>query len=465
MNRQLNAVARPIPSLVVTWLLVLPLIYLCAYGAFSVDHADYNNPLAAQGGSLLAGHSKVTAAAEILVAYGICMALLVQRAGKLRPLLTEYRALLYLPALALASTLWSQDPLRSAMFAILSAIATLMGFWLYQRFSDSEQIDLFFFIGVIAIISSYLLVLLTPSVSISSLVGKGEWLGIYNMKNRCAINLVFLLTPALFWAPRTLVQKICQFLYVFLNLFFIAKTQSRTGWIMAALVLAWRLFFALIRRIRQRERILVIALTLILSIFVGGILLGNYREIAFALGKDPTLTGRVGIWKACIDSAMKSPWLGFGYSAFWLGMKGEAANTMLSVGYMNLGNAENGVLQLWLEIGLVGVAILLAYLYKALRNGVTCVLSCRDDYTGWLLSILLLTLLSLVDGEKFMFPSTLDWPLFILTYIGLSEKAIDVRGRRANRAPTTDSEPAQEHADQHRLVPNYAATPRGVRSF
>ena len=456
MNRQLNAIARPLPSLVVTWLLMFPLIYLCAYGAFSLDHADYNNPLAAQGGSLLAGHSKVTAAVEILIAYGISMALLVQRAGKLRPLLTAYKSLLYLPALALASTLWSQDPLRSAMFAILSAIATLMGFWLYQRFSDSEQIDLFFLVGVIAIIASYVLVLLTPSVGISSLAGKGEWLGIYNMKNRCAVNLVFLLTPALFWVPRTLLQKILQVTYVFLNLFFIVKTQSRTGWLMAALLISWRASFALARRLRQRERILVIALTLIFSILVGGILLGNYREIAFALGKDPTLTGRVGIWKACIDSAIKSPWLGFGYSAFWLGMKGEAANTMLSVGYMNLANAENGVLQLWLEIGLVGVALLLAYLYKALRNGVTCLLSCKDDYTGWLLSVLLLTFLSLVDGEKFMFPSTLDWPLFILIYIGLSERATDIRRRRANLAPTTDSETVR---DQHHLATNYAATP------
>ena len=81
-----------------------------------------------------------------------------------------------------------------------------------------------------------------------------------------------------------------------------------------------------------------------------------YREILLLLGKDPTLTGRTGIWKLVIASAVKRPILGFGYRAFWTGLQGESAHLALTEGWSPTG-AHNGFLDVWLNLGLVGLGI------------------------------------------------------------------------------------------------------------
>jgi exopolysaccharide production protein ExoQ len=126
-------------------------------------------------------------------------------------------------------------------------------------------------------------------------------------------------------------------------------------------------------------------------------------------------------------SIVKRPLLGFGYSAFWIGFKGEAVNLALATGYAGLGNAENGVLQLWLEIGLVGVAVLFLMLLRTCKNAATCFRADSPGYVIWYISLLFLTLLALVDGDKFMVPHAIEWTMYILADVGLAMEAQRLR--------------------------------------
>ena len=95
-----------------------------------------------------------------------------------------------------------------------------------------------------------------------------------------------------------------------------------------------------------------------------------------------------------------------------------------------LSNAENGVLQIWLELGLVGVLILLATLFRTCKNAVACFRSNTPDYAIWYMSILFINMLALVDGNKFLLWTSIEWVMYIMADIGLATEARRVRATR-----------------------------------
>jgi O-antigen ligase len=82
------------------------------------------------------------------------------------------------------------------------------------------------------------------------------------------------------------------------------------------------------------------------------------------LGRNPTLTGRTDIWKAVL-SFHTNPIIGTGYDSFWLG--GRIEKVWQIIGYKGISQAHNGYLQVYLELGIIGVALwawLAAYGYR-----------------------------------------------------------------------------------------------------
>ena len=102
------------------------------------------------------------------------------------------------------------------------------------------------------------------------------------------------------------------------------------------------------------------------------------------LGKDLTLTGRTGIWSAVLDSIAKRPLLGYGYQAFWLGLEGESYRIILAVSWV-LAQAQNGFLDVMLEMGTVGLAIVLLVFGFAFRDAAAAfsVLATIPSFGRW----------------------------------------------------------------------------------
>ncbi len=420
------------------WLLLAPLLYLAVYGAFSIDHADFNNAVSGEYGTLLAGRSKTIPMVEIAVFYGIIGVVCFAHFRALVSLCARFPSLLALPVLAVASTAWSQDPLQSFLLGTLALAGTIFAFYLCIRLSPEEQMELFLLVGIAVVLSSIVLAVLVPSVGVMQLDGKGAWQGLFNHKNRCAMGMAFLLTPGLFFAAPHMVRKNLKWGFIVLSLFLIGMTQSRTGWIIVLLLLLFVPVIHLFTRVSGREKFLITMVLSGLAIVATFVVAENYVAIIRVLGKDPTLTGRVQIWRAVLPPIFKQPLLGFGYSAFWLGTKGESVNVVLATGFRNLANAENGILQLWLELGIVGVSIFLYTLFQACRNALFCLRHNAPNYVKWYSAIIFLEILALVDGGKFMFPSSLDWILYVISCIGLALQANQLRASGALREDPTN---------------------------
>jgi exopolysaccharide production protein ExoQ len=92
------------------------------------------------------------------------------------------------------------------------------------------------------------------------------------------------------------------------------------------------------------------------NLFGGSSLLG-------IVGRNATLTGRTDLWALCL-TLVRNPLVGAGYESFWLGWRLEKMWTYIS----GVNQAHNGYLEIYLNLGWVGVALLVTLLITGYRN-------------------------------------------------------------------------------------------------
>ena len=86
-----------------------------------------------------------------------------------------------------------------------------------------------------------------------------------------------------------------------------------------------------------------------------------------ALGRDSTLTGRVEIWNLVLGMSA-NPLLGTGFESFWLG---ERLKKIWSMYYFHPIQAHNGYLEVFLNLGYIGIALLTVVLVAGYLNAVS----------------------------------------------------------------------------------------------
>ena len=86
---------------------------------------------------------------------------------------------------------------------------------------------------------------------------------------------------------------------------------------------------------------------------------------AQAVGRDPTFTGRSDIWDAVLS--IHTNWLvGTGYDCFWLGSRLDDIWNRPGIGAIN--EAHNGYLEIYLNLGIIGVVLLIGFLIAVYRT-------------------------------------------------------------------------------------------------
>jgi len=101
--------------------------------------------------------------------------------------------------------------------------------------------------------------------------------------------------------------------------------------------------------------------------------------IASAMGKDPTLTGRTDVWQAVIEMA-PNPWFGAGFESFWLGSRLTKLRDMF---VWQPNEAHNGYIEVYLNLGWIGLSLLAVVLVSGYRRVVRGVR--QDTDTGRLM--------------------------------------------------------------------------------
>jgi O-antigen ligase len=390
--------------MVIFWLLLPVLLY------FSTRGNLLSKPSAIAGNYTSAQNEDSTQRGRIVVtaSWGIAGVLMFTRRRLLMRAIKKSRLLLALPCFAILSALWSSNPFETLHRGVFILLSTVFALYLSRRLTSEQHLRLFYYVGMCAAVLSLLCVAALPAYGIGP---DGAWKGIFGHKNDLGVFMVFLASPALYLPRRGGLARLCRICFLLMTLVLIAFSQSRSGWLVA---IAYGAFFcasAILRRFSRRSRSLLLLVSLALALVVGTLVYQNYGAFLELIGKDATLSDRTEIWKAVMASIWKKPLLGYGYGAFWQGLLGPSADVIISI-HFGIGHAHNGFLNVWLEMGIVGLALVVLVFARAGRQALK--MGNWSPSARWYMGILFLVLVSNFD-ESFLFNTNdLIWMLFIL---------------------------------------------------
>lgn len=414
--------------LVLTYALMMVLVFLAARGSFSFLFA----PVASGATDDESGGAVKNV--MVVAAFGTMLAVMLPVCRKLWQTAQQNPVVFLLPFWAMLTIVWSLSPIRSIAAGLQIMILTLFGCYLMVRFTPKQQMQLFVFTGVVATLASFALVAILPRAGIDHKNSTIGLEGIYPQKNICATITVELLTVGLCYTFRGRNGPLKRIAFIVLLMALIIGTMARTGWILGILLVAFIALLKGLHRLRPLERFAVTWFLPAVLLFLGYLIYSNSTEILHLLGKGPTLSGRTGVWKVVFVSIAKRPWTGFGYGAFWIAQNPEKRLLGTLINDPTLSNAENGVLQLWLEMGLTGVLMLFYVLLRTCRNAIACFRGNTPNDAIWYLAILFYNMLSLFDGNKYLLWTSIEWVMFVMADIGLANEARRVRLLPAKQA-------------------------------
>lgn len=95
-----------------------------------------------------------------------------------------------------------------------------------------------------------------------------------------------------------------------------------------------------------------------------------------SIGRNSTLTGRTQIWAAVLAQRI-NPVLGTGFESFWMGNRLQSVWSLSQVG---IEEAHNGYLELYLNLGWVGLTLLAVLIVSGYRHALS--LFHRDPVAG-----------------------------------------------------------------------------------
>jgi O-antigen ligase len=416
----------PVSHLAITWVLIGPLIYLVGGGTFWFQNGTRNNGLTATYGQL-AGESMTGQNIVFAVCiFSVLFAVISTRARSVFGAFFQDKVFAMLCLLAITSSIWSQFPARSLEYSLCLLTDTLFTFYLIKRFDSNRLIKLVMVLGWVSLVLSIVLSLFFSEYGVDHTGISGAWRGMWNHKNVCAMTTVFLLSGAFYVSAKTLIAKWFRTLYICMSIFLILMTQSRTGWVLLACLIAYVVTMRCLDALGAHDR--SVAFLLVATVTFPLVMVGiSYsRELTYLIGKDPSLTGRTGIWQAVIASAMKHPILGYGYAAFWMGLQGESANASLSSRWL-VTSAHNGFLEVWLSLGAVGLGLVMFTFIRVIRDAIVCFLLKNNPYLRWYICIVFLTIVLSFDEGELVVPNNFVWILYMLACLGLAEAAKRVR--------------------------------------
>ncbi len=312
----------------------------------------------------------------------LCIGLVILgfRKGKWSRVIKEQSWMFLLISYMLVSIMWSDIPYTSFKRWIRELIAVVMALLiLTERDPRTAVLSVLRRSIYILIPFSVLLVKYYPEygVQFARWSGQRMWIGVATQKNGlgrlCLISTFFLIWMLIRrWQrhdiPAYKFQTFIEVIVLIITLWLLRGPEgSYPATAIVALLagLAGYIGLLLAKRFRVRlGRYLILSLIIcgivfgIVTVFVSGTTVGSFASI---LGRDTTLTGRVGVWAALIPIVLQRPLVGSGFGGFW---------TDAIRGVYDISEGHSGYLDVLLELGFLGLFLFAMFLLSSCRKAV-----------------------------------------------------------------------------------------------
>jgi O-antigen ligase len=291
-------------------------------------------------------------------------------------------------------------------------------------------------------VGTILMALLFPHQGLDASTGHaGDWQGVFTSKNACG-RIMVLATAVTLSQPQKLTHKV---LSLALFLFVMAMSGSRGAWLIEALVLAVYTSIRFSRVVNLRNRILLLGSGTFIAAVAAAIGAMHISSLAHLLGRDATLTGRTEIWKQIWPFVMERPILGWGYAGFFRGIQGESFRVAAALRFVVF-HAHNGFMEIWLELGAMGVFLFAGSYFRAWRKLWPRLRSGQIERVLWPLFVLVLIALYDLDENTLLIYNGLFWVIYVAALVNIELLAVEERLADNLAALLTDGMSAEKRS-------------------
>jgi exopolysaccharide production protein ExoQ len=222
-------------------------------------------------------------------------ALRVSRSGSFWPMA--------LCAMAIASTVWSDEPLFTFRRALLLTATTAFAVYLGACFDPDEQLDLFGWMAVVSVLGSFLMAGLFPRYGLSHDLHAGDWKGLFPHKNGLGLQMAFAITVLFIGRPKSLPKWLMATSGLGAAILLVLS-HSATSLALTVLILGMYAASHIFRIRRRRTLPLWVALAPLALTFLLGVAIERDAFLDL-LSRDATFTGRTQLWSAVVATDMR----------------------------------------------------------------------------------------------------------------------------------------------------------------
>ena len=291
------------------------------------------------------------------ITYAVFLGLLTLRWKRVLYVLDNNKLILLLVGLTLVSCLWSEDFSTTLNRSIALLGTTFFGVYLGSRYPLERLVLLLGWALGLGGILSILFAVGLPSLGTMCSSHEGAWRGIYSHKNILGKAMVLSVTVFVLLLDSQK-SKLTAWIGLSGSLMILIFSTSKSSLVIAITIL---LLLPIYKTLRLQSEVLAPVILSMTILFLGSFILlfSNTESILLSLGRDPTLTGRTELWEHSLEMVKNQIFLGYGYQSFWQGLDSYGGDIWLAIGW-EAPHAHNGVIDLALDLGLVGAVVFLA---------------------------------------------------------------------------------------------------------
>ena len=349
------------------------------------------------------------------------------------------------------SVLWSSATEVSARRYISLLMTAMIALHMITVLPLRRIVHIIGIVTTTTVLLSFVLALIEPAgIGRSSFIPHhaGSWSGIFVHRAQfgaaCSICAVFFAYRLFMERSRNRTRDVSLLLLVLFGLY---MANSRMALASTILALASMLVFNTVRR----QKLLGVRVTptvaysfaILTFVAVACIVVTSFSFALELLGRNSTLSGRLRFWDYGLAFAQDHTLIGAGYRAFWV--DGEVGRAILQsklylnieqrIGFAQLENAHNGFLDLYFDLGLIGVASFTLF-SLALFGAIMRSLTIRNQVTSlFLAAAVMQTYIRNVTETTLLNHSDMSFFIVLIACFGLA--GMEIRRRNTRQAIAT----------------------------
>lgn len=322
------------------------------------------------------------------------------------------------------SVIWSVDPQTSIRRSLVYLFFVLGVIGISNSLSVDEYLRLLGRIIFLSAVVSLIFLLISPAV----VMADGAMRGIFPQKNVLGQAMADGVLASLYGMRVGNSNRLSSIVMIIVFAGLALASKSSTSLMMIFFFCSIEIYIALTGRnfVALIAMIIVTIPAFLVFILSPDLILGF-------LGKDETLTGRTDLWYYVNICISQKPLLGWGFSAFWSALNPAAHEISANLGWQ-VPNAHNGLLELLLELGGLGVSLFALVFARNIWIATRCLSTAAKEEGITLLLCCGGILLVGVSEEVLVDPSQIS--VGMLLVLGLtSERALHALARREGFRP------------------------------